>query len=102
MERRGSRWLAVLLVALTTGAGSGGATSESDQLSVVRSEIRALEQRLAGLDAAAMTARQQQEALRAELELAQARVRENELLLTRSRDEILRLRLGLEQLTADL
>lgn len=92
--------LAIVLAILAVGIGLHGA--EPEQLGKVRSEIRTLEQRLASLDAEAMTVREERERLQAELELARARVLENELLLTRSRDEIVRIRSGLEALSTEL
>lgn len=98
------RRLAVILAiaAALAAARVGWADSEGGQLAAVRAEMRTLEQRLARLDAEAMTALEERERLEAELGLAEARVLEIELVLTRSRDEIVRLRGGLEELSQQL
>jgi len=53
----------------------------SDQLELVRSRIESLERRLDALDAENQTRQEERESLTAELELAEARVREIELVL---------------------
>ena len=66
--------------------------SSEVQLETVRARIRALEAQLERLAAETSAVAREQERLNAELELAEARVRENELLLQASRDEAERLR----------
>jgi len=73
-----------------------------DQLDAVRSRIRLLEERLARLDAESANVARESEQLGAELELAEAKVTENELLLESSRAEADRLRREVAGLADDL
>jgi septal ring factor EnvC (AmiA/AmiB activator) len=89
-----------IAVLVTLAAVGAWASSPPDQrqLDTVRQEIRRLEQRLADLEREAEGARLEEERLGAELQLAEARVRELELQLATSRDEIVRLRAETEEL----
>jgi len=86
-----SRWLASAALALLV-AGAAGGGGEGDQLAAVRARIRALEGRLATVQAERAGASEERARLSSELALAEARVRELELVLAASRDEIVRLR----------
>jgi len=100
------RILLLLLVAClvrATGTAAGpAAPGGSDELAVIRARITRLERRLNELDRKAAGARQREERLEAELELAQARVQELETLLARSRDGILQARRQVVTLSAEL
>jgi len=87
--------VSVMLAAVGSWASS---PPDQRQLDTVRQEIRRLEQRLADLEREAEGARLEEERLGAELQLAEARVRELELQLATSRDEIVRLRAETEEL----
>ncbi|MEJ2582997.1 MAG: hypothetical protein P8127_15395 [Acidobacteriota bacterium] len=80
----------------------GAASPTDDQLAVVRQRIGRLQANLDDLSAKARTAEQERQKLDAELELADARVHEVELLLERSGGEVERLRMEAETLAADL
>jgi septal ring factor EnvC (AmiA/AmiB activator) len=82
---------AMLLVAMSLRGSAAGAPADR-QLETVRSEIRKLEVRLADLTAREADVRAEKERLQTELGLAEARVRENELVLAASLEEITRLR----------
>ena len=90
---------AVTLLAAVAGAAVG---PSPDQLESVRSRIRSLEERLAQLDAESVDVAREREQFGAELELAEARVRENELLLETSRAEADQLRAEVAGLADDL
>jgi septal ring factor EnvC (AmiA/AmiB activator) len=72
------------------------------QLDNVRFRIQSLEAQLSRLAAESADAANQREHLNAELELAQARVRENELMLEQSRLEVERFRNDVAQIAAEL
>ena len=78
-----------LLVAVSPGWPS---SPTDEQLSSVQDRIGRLEQRLSELSREAESVGREREELDAQLELANARVRETELLLARSGDEVDRLR----------
>jgi septal ring factor EnvC (AmiA/AmiB activator) len=80
----------------------GAASPTDDQLAVVRQRIGRLQANLDDLSAKARTAEQERQKLDAELELADARVHEVELLLERSGGEVERLRMEAETLAGDL
>ncbi len=90
-----------LWVAVAASAGPPASPTES-QLEAVRGRIRALEARLAELDRSSADAREQRAALQAQLELAQARVEESTVLLRRTRDDAMRLRQVVSDLSSDL
>jgi len=94
--------LAACLVAAPGIAAGTGAPGGSEELAVIRARIGRLERRLAELNRKSAGARQREERLQAELDLAQARVAELEALLSRSRDEILALKRQAVALAADL
>jgi septal ring factor EnvC (AmiA/AmiB activator) len=83
-------------------AVAAAASPANDQLSVVRERINRLEKDLGRLAAEAETAERERMQLDAELELADARVREVELLLEQSGEEARRLRQEASVLAADL
>lgn len=72
------------------------------QIEKVRDQIRTLEGRLAGLEQASQTAKEEKERLDTEVELAEARVKEIELELTRSRDEAIRLKESAAGLSSEM
>ncbi len=76
-----------LLVFLTAATAAGQEATATDQLGEVRNRIASLERRLAGLDAENRSRIEERERLSAELELAEARVREVELVLKQGREE---------------
>jgi septal ring factor EnvC (AmiA/AmiB activator) len=78
--------LALLPLAVSPAGAPGG------QLEQIRERISTLEKRLAELAAASADAVQERDRLNAELELAEARVRENELTLEHAEAEVLRAR----------
>jgi septal ring factor EnvC (AmiA/AmiB activator) len=81
---------------------AGAASPTDDQISAVRQRINRLEGDLQRLSAETKSAELERQQLDAELELADARVREVELLLERSGDEAERLRGEASVLAADL
>ena len=92
-----------LLVALVLAAPTADAVETSgEQLETVRARIRSLEAQLERLDAETSAAAREQERLTAELDLAEARVRENELVLEASRAEADRLRAETAALAEEL
>ncbi len=95
---------ALLLAATATlaAAASPPSSPTASELEAVRGRIRALEARLADLDRSSADAREQREGLEAQLELAQARVEESSVLLRRTREEAVRLREAVADLSADL
>ncbi len=76
---------ALVLVAAATAFGQEPAAT--DQLVVIRNRIGSLEQRLSALDAENRGRIEERERLTSELELAEAKVREIELVLQRSHEE---------------
>ena len=83
----------VLLSTSLSGGSAAGLEGPSDgQLERVRSQISTLEARLNRLQAESADVAREQESLTTQLELAEARVRENELLLEESSTEAERLR----------
>lgn len=76
-----------MLVFLTAATAAGQEATATDQLGEVRNRIASLERRLAGLDAENRSRIEERERLSAELELAEARVREVELVLKQGREE---------------
>ncbi len=94
----------IVVCAVTCVAAVSGAVVEPspEQLDSVRSRIRLLEQQLVRLDAESADVARESEQLGAELELAKARVRENELLLESSRAEADQLRAEVAGLADDL
>lgn len=92
----------ILIFAGTAVAGIGVESEESDQLERVRQRIGTLDERLSKLEAESTTRREERERLDAELELAEARVREIELILGRSRTEAERVAAQIADLTDDL
>jgi len=102
MEWRGNSLFLILLVLVLPGGISIAANPNDDQLSAVRERIGRLEMDLGRLSAEAETAQRERLQLDAELELADARVREIELLLAKSGEEAARLRKEAATLSADL
>jgi septal ring factor EnvC (AmiA/AmiB activator) len=100
MKWRGFSLFLVLLALPATIANTANPTDE--QLSAVRDRIGRLESDLGRLAAEAETAQRERRRLDAELELADARVREVELLLEKSGEEAKRLREEAVALSADL
>lgn len=87
----------LLAVVIATAAGgftqdAGAPVADENQLEAVRDRIRQFEDRLASIERDAETTLQERERLQVEVDLAQARVREVELALTSSRDEIVQLK----------
>ena len=103
MRSRAFPLLAVLLV-IAAGVleGSSSVGPVKPQLVVVRSRIRQLKQELDDLDRRTADARSKELKLTAQLNLAQARVEELELVLTGSRDEIIRLRAEAERTAKEM
>ena len=96
------RWIGIaswLLIAASTGWSS---RPTDDQLNSVQNRIGELEQRLNRLSREAEGAERERRELDALLELADARVRETELLLVQSSDEVERLRQESAELAAQL
>ncbi len=77
---------------LSTGSAAGATSPNDDQLYAVQSRIGQLEQRLDQLSREAESVQRERLELDAQLELADARVRETELLLIQSSEEVDRLR----------
>ena len=97
------RWWFIGLTVLLGGVAAVGAQgSTSDQLAMVRSRITVLEDRLEEIGAENRSRREESERLAAELELAQARVREVELLLDRSDAEAAEIAASIEDLGRQL
>ncbi len=94
--------LLVLLLVVIGIEPSTAASPTDDQLSAVRSRIHRLESDLDRLSVEAKSVEHERLRLDAELELADARVREVELLLERSGEEAARLRQEAAVLAADL
>jgi septal ring factor EnvC (AmiA/AmiB activator) len=92
--------VALLLTACSAVAVAGAPAN--DQLSVVRDRIDSLENDLQRLAVEAESAERERRQLDAELELADARVQEVELLLEQSGEEAIRLREEAAVLAADL
>jgi septal ring factor EnvC (AmiA/AmiB activator) len=96
------RVLPILVMALVAGAAGDPRSPTDDQLDRVRSRISALEQRLERLRAESADVSREEEGLRAQLELAEARVRENELLVGDSRAEAEQLRSEISDIADEL
>ncbi len=97
-RRRGFASATVLGLLLVSGPAAGASSPTDDQLNAVQSRIGQLERRLDQLSREAESAERERLELDAQLELADARVRETELLLVQSSEEVDRLR----QESADL
>jgi septal ring factor EnvC (AmiA/AmiB activator) len=91
-----------LTVLLGGAAAVGAQETTSDQLAMIRSRITVLEDRLEEVGAENRSRREESERLAAELELAQARVREIELLLERSDAEAAEVAASIEDLGRQL
>jgi len=102
MKWRGHTLLLILPLLAFPATLSTAANPSDDQLSAVREKIGRLERDLGRLSAEAETAQRERRQLDAELELADARVREVELLLEKSGDEAMRLREEAAVLSTDL
>lgn len=76
-----------LLVLLAAATAVGQQSTAADQLGEVRNRIGSLERRLSELDAENRSRIEERERLTSELELAEARVREVELVLEQSHEE---------------
>ena len=94
--------LLILWVLAPPASFATAANPTDDQLSAVRERIGRLERDLGRLSAEAETAQRERRRLDAQLELADARVREVELLLEKSGEEAKRLREEAAALSADL
>ena len=102
MKWRGHSLFLILVLLALPAVVSTAANPTDDQLSAVRDRIGRLERDLGRLSAEAETAQREGHKLDAELELADARVREVELLLEKSGEEAIRLREEASTLSADL
>lgn len=102
MSWQGKALLLFLPVASLAAIVATAASPANDQLTVVRERIDRLEFDLQRLSAEAESAERERMRLDAELELADARVREVELLLERSGEEAKRLRDEASVLATDL
>jgi septal ring factor EnvC (AmiA/AmiB activator) len=94
--------LAACVVAVTLSGGVAGQDASHNQLEVIRSRIRTLEQALSRLDADRISVQQERQRLTHELELAEARVSELEIMLTASRDEVVRRRQSAAKIATEL
>lgn len=102
-SRMVARLVVVALTALVLAAPAAGAVDASgEQLDAVRTRIRELEAQLERLETETSAVAREQEVLAAELGLAEARVRENELLLDQSRAEAEQLRAETAALAEEL
>jgi septal ring factor EnvC (AmiA/AmiB activator) len=102
-SRMVARLVVVALTALVLAAPAAGAVDASgEQLEAVRTRIRDLEAQLERLEAETSAVAREQEVLAAELGLAEARVRENELVLDQSRAEAEQLRAETAALAEEL
>jgi septal ring factor EnvC (AmiA/AmiB activator) len=102
MKWRARSFLLVIPMAALAAIVATAASPANDQLSVVRERIDRLERDLGRITAEAESAERERMRLDAELELADARVREVELLLERSGEEAKRLREEASVLATDL
>ena len=102
MKWRGCSLFLILPLLALPATISTAAKPTDDQLSAVRERIGRLERDLGRLSAEAETAQRERSRLDAELELADARVQEVELLLEKSGEEAKRLREEAATLGADL
>jgi len=102
MKWRGCSLFLILSLLALPATGATAANPTDDQLSAVRERISRLERDLGRLSAETETAQRERSRLDAELELADARVREVELLLEKSGEEATRLREEAATLSADL
>ncbi len=92
---------ALVLAVASTSAATDDPTTGA-QLETVRAEITRLEEQLAGLTQRQRDVSQEREKLNVQLQLAEARVRELELLVAKSHAEVGRLRAESTRLAADL
>ena len=102
MKWRGHSLFLILLLLVLPAIVSSAANPTDDQLSAVRERNGRLERDLGRLSAEAENAQHERRQLDAELELADARVREVELLLAKSGEEATRLREEASTLSTDL
>jgi len=102
MKWRGCSLFLILSLLALPATGATAANPTDDQLSAVRERISRLERDLGRLSAETETAQRERSRLDAGLELADARVREVELLLEKSGEEAKRLREEAATLSADL
>jgi septal ring factor EnvC (AmiA/AmiB activator) len=93
---------AAWLLALQGAAAGAASSPPAEQLETVRANITTLERRLGELAVASQDAARERERLDAELELARARVRFNELTLEASQSEIARVRGEVARLASEL
>ncbi|HHQ47320.1 MAG TPA: hypothetical protein ENK19_00355, partial [Acidobacteria bacterium] len=100
--RRALLVLALCCVAAAAIAAEPGAPGRTGELEAIRAKITRLERRVGDLGRRTEDARQREERLRAQLELAKARVQELEMLLAGSREEILKLRRRAVELSGEL
>ena len=91
-----------LLVLLAAATAFGQESTATDQLEVVRGRIGSLERRLSELDAENRSRLEERERLTSELELAEARVREIELVLERNHEEAEEVAGAASELASDL
>ena len=91
-----------LLVLLAAATAFGQESTATDQLEVVRGRIGSLERRLSELDAENRSRLEERERLTSELELAEARVREIELVLERNHEEAEEVAGAAAELASDL
>jgi septal ring factor EnvC (AmiA/AmiB activator) len=97
------RTAVALLVALhAQGFDASAFAPEESQLTVVRGRIRQLEHELGKLQAQASDVEKEQAGLSTELALAEARVREIEIVLQSSRDQVVKIRDEVDRLSQDL
>ncbi len=99
---RATNFVPLIAVAALAGAVWGSDGPSDSQLERVRSRISALEAQLERQQAATADVVRQQESLTAQLELAEARVRENELLLEETKAEAERLRTEVSDIADEL
>jgi septal ring factor EnvC (AmiA/AmiB activator) len=92
----------VLSLSLLVGSAAGASSPNDDQLNAVQSRIGQLEQRLSQLSQESASVERERRELDAQLELAGARVRETELLLVQSSEEVERLRTESAELASEL
>jgi septal ring factor EnvC (AmiA/AmiB activator) len=94
--------VAVVLALMAAATAIGQAPAATDQLDVVRSRIGSLERRLSELDAENRGRIEERERLTSELELAEARVREVELVLEGNHEEAEEIARAAAELAGDL
>jgi len=94
--------VAVLLALLAAATAVGQESTATDQLDVVRSRISGLERRLSELETENRSRIEERERLTSELELAEARVREVELVLDGNHEEAVEVARAAAELASDL